>query len=804
MSQSPDSSTQAGVSRSLRATLLSHLLVGLCIAAFFWKSLAGQGVFFTLDHCAVCMPIYIENAEMRAAGEWPLWNRHSLLGYPAQAEHELNGFYPATIIFNLIDDPGRAYSVFIVLHFFIAAFSMMFLLRRLGAGYAAQCAAGLCYALGGTLVGMQFSLTVMLPFSWAPLVVALVLKAFNSRKAIDVVWAALGLALQAISGHPCAGLYMILVFTALVADQCRGPERWKRLGSAALICVATGVLALALIAPDFFYFISHIADAKRTRGFDTAEAMAESIPPQHFTQLLAPDLIANSNPGYTLSSEERVYFSLIGLPLLLLGWNAPHPNRNLFRWLFVGGLVLSLGRFSGVAQLLMMLPGFSALHAPQRFLMVASLGACPLIGLGIERLMRGELNTPVLARRCTWFFLSICGLFAILAAIGHFFTSDGWVMDWHSRFISLGQTQRECDEVWMTNNEMWMRYYGSLWAIELAAGLALVSAAYFYGLGKYYQGPRATWLATALLTLDLFLCNQPVVNMLAPPDYYNRDTPIARLWRESPELTRVCTPTDYWILTHYPDVECPQLCMSAWIGIDSINFQAAIIPGSLDGLVHLLSNKQLGVFNVKYIMSMREGTPLDMGNEAKWNLTTNPEFLPRVTLRNDVRVIVEPKEAIAFLNTDEFSLEKSVVLAKPPTYLEGDQSTSLPQEGLIENLQYGGTRISLDVWVPQDSVLVLSDLFYSGWTCTSNSRDVEIIRANGLTRGIGLGAGQHHIEFVYWPRSFAWGLWVAGAAWLVVATFLIASLLQYVSRRRPRSSATNEATKLATPETSST
>src|SRR5262249_35761775 len=61
-------------------------------------------------------------------------------------------------------------------------------------------------------------------------------------------------------------------------------------------------------------------------------------------------------------------------------------------------------------------------------------------------------------------------------------------------------------------------------------------------------------------------------------------------------------------------------------------------------------------------------------------------------------------------------------------------------------------------------ILVLTDLWYPGWSAELDGHPVEILRADGCVRAVAVPAGEHHVIFRYRPRSF-----IAGAAVSIVS-----------------------------------
>ena len=80
-------------------------------------------------------------------------------------------------------------------------------------------------------------------------------------------------------------------------------------------------------------------------------------------------------------------------------------------------------------------------------------------------------------------------------------------------------------------------------------------------------------------------------------------------------------------------------------------------------------------------------------------------------------------------------------------------------------------RLVVDAQLQQPGLLVVSDLFYPGWTAEVASADgqrtqVPILRTNRIMRGVVLPAGKHRIAFVYRPLCFYAGALISVPAWL--------------------------------------
>jgi hypothetical protein len=87
-----------------------------------------------------------------------------------------------------------------------------------------------------------------------------------------------------------------------------------------------------------------------------------------------------------------------------------------------------------------------------------------------------------------------------------------------------------------------------------------------------------------------------------------------------------------------------------------------------------------------------------------------------------------------------------------------------PVEAYDPNL----VRVSVDA--PDAGVVVLKDTYFPGWQASANGTPLDVLRVDGLVRGVLLpSAGHYDVEFRYAPASFNRGLWVSGLSLALVA-----------------------------------
>lgn len=87
------------------------------------------------------------------------------------------------------------------------------------------------------------------------------------------------------------------------------------------------------------------------------------------------------------------------------------------------------------------------------------------------------------------------------------------------------------------------------------------------------------------------------------------------------------------------------------------------------------------------------------------------------------------------------------------------------------------SSVSIDVDMQTAGLVVLSDRWVNGWRASLGGRELPILKTNYALRGVEVPAGKGRLEFVYEPRSFYSGLWLAcGAAVVLVVLGAFAAL----------------------------
>jgi uncharacterized membrane protein YfhO len=70
-------------------------------------------------------------------------------------------------------------------------------------------------------------------------------------------------------------------------------------------------------------------------------------------------------------------------------------------------------------------------------------------------------------------------------------------------------------------------------------------------------------------------------------------------------------------------------------------------------------------------------------------------------------------------------------------------------------------------------LLVVSEIYESGWRAYVDGEVVEILPTDHALRGIPLPSGEHTVEMQYDPLSLRLGLWISGIATVVMVVIFV-------------------------------
>lgn len=651
----------------------------------------------------------------------PLWTPANFSGMPLAANQVAMRFYLPAWLFSFLPI-NLVFNLLLVFHLFWGGLGVFLLLRRgYGLNSIPSLAGALTFALGGKLLahtagGHVILVGAMAWMPWGLLGTHLLLREGH------LYWAglaALALAMQMatdvrITLYTAYLLVAYVLWEMLVVRRERGA--YLRFAIPRLVVIP--VLAALLGAVQFLPLLELAGYSNR--ALPLAEAGRFSLTP---LTLLVGVLLPDARGGH----EMVVYLGLVSLVLAFFGLS--RANRR--SWFFCGVLLLAtlyaLGPATPLFELVYRwMPGFRWVRAPARVFLPASLAVAALVGMGVQRLAQGQVrwSTPIA--------LAV-GLLTLGLGLG--------------LVVLFGQVNRA------------------------ALGLALLPSLTLLAVGlTVRQGlsPRLAVLGlTLLIFADLASFDATMMRFVSPEEDFAEGGGTANYLAGQPGLFRTYSPS-YSLPSHVAaradlqtadGVEGVHLAvydrfMSLAGGYGETSFNVTVPPFPPDRpLTEAFRDTQpdlhlLGLLNVEYLAA---AYPMDWPGLTPFaevdgvRVYRNQYALPRAW-------IIPPSAADAAQADagDDWAGQLAAL---------ADRSAQTMAEGayIAEVTHYGPDRIEINTRLPENGLLVLSEIWYPGWQATVDGETRPVEQVASILRGISLEAGEHRVVLVYDPASVRWG-----------------------------------------------
>jgi len=718
------------------------------------------------------------------------------------------------------------------LHLAWSGLGMALLVRRLGLNAAAQAVSGLAFGLSGYLVARLGFLSINAAASWLPWLLLCLTplegKLLPERKRFPAL--AVCAALLLLAGHAQTAWYILLlggvwgVFWAwnnasAVQTLGSGNRRgWRlRLAQTARLGVFYGLallLAVGVAAAQLLPTAEYLVQSQRAAAVEYDYALNYSFWPWHLLTLLASGLFGSPASGdywgYANAWEDAVYVGL--LPLLLavgaalssLRRKPARPQRTLIWFslaLFGVSLLLALGKFTPLYPWLYRnVPTFDMFQAPARWMLWGVFSLALLAGLGADGWRRprgwglywtrlGTLGAAAvsLGAGLAWVYLgeispSFIRATAILGVLG---VGAG--------VLSLSAPPRaETDDAALAADPSKPASQPAGKPRQRSRLLQLAPPAEQpRPPGKPYVLSRWQWAVALFVAADLLIAGVGL-NPGETLDLY-APSPAAETVRAQLGARRL----------YFPPRQEERLKYVRFMrfetfdpGEDWLNLRRIMLPNTnlLDGVstVNNFDPFAPGRFADWLVMLEQASPPAEARMLDLMNVGAVVELNRRAP--NGVRLramqgdwawfapcavrAASPAEARARALGGETDFRAQVVIEDWGESEEGFCAAAEPAGqaagapiGRIERLaQYPGrAEFELDVTAP--GWLVISQVWYPGWTAVIDGKAAPVARANYLFQALRILPGQRRLTLTYRPASFYWGV-----AFSLAALGLLAAL----------------------------
>jgi hypothetical protein len=183
--------------------------------------------------------------------------------------------------------------------------------------------------------------------------------------------------------------------------------------------------------------------------------------------------------------------------------------------------------------------------------------------------------------------------------------------------------------------------------------------------------------------------------------------------------------------------------------------------------------RDLNIWNARYLIKPAAAAdPNPVYHDPQWKVYEDAGASPRAWIVH--KTIVEPaadKQELAIRTSD---LRQTAVLSRAVN------ASGTPDADRVDLKNYRASAPVVSVYSASPALMVLSEVDVPGWVATVNSEEAEIVRVDGVLRGIPIPAGNSRVELRYRPVPVYLG------AVLTMLTFLLvlAGRLGFLSRIR--------------------
>ncbi|HEX2981025.1 MAG TPA: hypothetical protein VHO48_12225, partial [Anaerolineaceae bacterium] len=472
-----------------------------------------------------------------------------------------------------------------------------------------------------------------------------------------------------------------------------------------LVLVIQAGLAILIAAP-LLLPLARYTQATTRSGLSTLDTLGLALPVENLLDLIVPNL-----GGY---AEWIVYPTVVALLLASLTLVVPELRRKTgFWWLAIlASLIFALGPAVPGAGALTQLPGMNLLRVPSRACFVTGIGFAVTAGYALDALTDPERRRWIITKKAVMVPAII--ILAIALAL----------------VSAIGITQHNLP-------------FNFTWAV---AGSLLVFILIVLAIREVKS---IRWVGLACLLL--VIVDAGVVNRLSldPRSVESVEAPyidLAEYLAAQPGSFRV----------YSPSYSLPQNIAVKY----GISLADGVDPLQLTSYVDFMANAT-GVASQGYSVTL---PPFENGDPATDNVSAipNPRLLGLLNVRYILADYDLPQMGLEmkarFGNTRVYMnpYANGAAWTQPETITWGQGARTVPAERIGAN--------EVDLTVDGPSMLVLSEIAYSGWQVEVDGKRAEIIYGNPIL-GVLLEEGQHKVHFVFQPWDVPVGLGIALFAW---------------------------------------
>ncbi|MEO0234876.1 MAG: YfhO family protein [candidate division WOR-3 bacterium] len=139
--------------------------------------------------------------------------------------------------------------------------------------------------------------------------------------------------------------------------------------------------------------------------------------------------------------------------------------------------------------------------------------------------------------------------------------------------------------------------------------------------------------------------------------------------------------------------------------------------------------------------------PFFYGNDYMLHIST--DFVPRFFVVDSFIKVDNINEALNIIDREYFNPRKYAIVENSEVDLQKMDSVL---EYRIDSIIYTPNKVSLTVQTNKESILVMLDQYYKGWKVNVNANCSQLLKVDGIFRGVKIEKGKNKIVFSFSPN----------------------------------------------------
>jgi hypothetical protein len=526
-----------------------------------------------------------------------------------------------------------------------------------------------------------------------------------------------------------------------------------------------------------------------------------SLAPYNLLTFLFPNILGNPVIGYTgegVFEEFHAYAGIVALLLVPWSW-AKKPRDShvaFFTILAAASLLLVLGHYTPLYDLLVHTPGFNFFRVPARWLLISSFSLSVLAGYGFDTLLaareREDGHFAAFWKILCWLNAGFSLVLLALVALGgqaveHVNELGSGLLGEHALGRTLILVQGLSRQPLIQLSDDLSTTLSSLSPVVL---FVLLSNACFLLIYLWNRGRIGAALfqvmVAGLVVIDLLLVGGTTVNPVRDSSYYDGPPGTVAFLRQGAGLYRIYpTIQEEDVANLLEAIPAAHELYSAGGHVAELTMER--YREFIDALESSPALQNLA--GVRYLLAARNSEYPDyvqVHADGGLKIYENESVLPRAFIVHDAEVIASEQAVMERMVGDDFDPTRTIILEEEPQQ-RPDQALhpAKPDIHGAEITLYDPCQVMIEVDSNADGFLVLSDTYYPGWKVFVDGREDRIYQADYLFRAVFLERGKHVVEFRYSPLSFRIGLAISLVTAAALIGFAVAVIVIQRRRRMP-------------------